>query len=467
MIKNAPALTDYHIIALIDRMAKNSTIKPDFFDSVDSSLLTENDLSGFVQGYCALLFRIDLAKNRIEYLNDYKLESLGGQSSLLLKSPEFSRKVIDERDYPAFEAYIRSIYATKDNATIFRVKNHDNTVSWLRVSGCPNSFEPGFYIGMLEDVSGSVTSIEQIIDEDSDQQTMLAMFDNPVFLVDFENKSILSQNSAAIELFGYSIDEFRNLKFSNLYHPGFKGEMIRIIEEIVFEKKWDGKILFRRKNKKEFLGKVTLRYLRVGEMMLLRVSIYSVERGQHQNQTESSRAIYSNLSDKKKKHVKMLLSKIKPISDIKDSLELFLENPFANEKYDGILYSNILLKKGEIVVYGAGKPFEKLPFGDSFSYEGTIAENIEQYKLDYLIVDDTMASIKAIDWALFIPYGIRSYFAKPFYERNVLRSVLILCSTKPNMFSEDKLEEYSLLDVPFIKGLKNWRKASRFRKPKK
>jgi hypothetical protein len=66
--------------------------------------------------------------------------------------------------------------------------------------------------------------------------------------------------------------------------------------------------------------------------------------------------------------------------------------------------------------------------GEMYSYEGTIAQDIERFKLDYLIVDDTLDSIKAIDWALFIPKGIRSYFARPFYGRGALRAVMILCS---------------------------------------
>ncbi len=109
--------------------------------------------------------------------------------------------------------------------------------------------------------------------------------------------------------------------------------------------------------------------------------------------------------------------------------------------------------------------FKNLKFGESFAYEGTIAENIEQYKLDHLIIENTMNSIKAIDWALFTPHGIRSYYAKPFYERNVLRTILILCSKEPNAFSEKHIRDYDLLSEPFIQGLKNWRKACR--RPKK
>ena len=93
-------------------------------------------------------------------------------------------------------------------------------------------------------------------------------------------------------------------------------------------------------------------------------------------------------------------------------------------------------------------------------------ENIDRFKLDHLIVENTFASIKAIDWALFIPHGIRSYFAKPFYERRTIRSVLILCSEQNNHFSTAHLEEYSLYYMPFQKALKNWRAAQKNRRRK-
>ena len=443
-----------------------SNIITEYFESAHSSLLSETDLLNCLRGLPALLFRIELAKNRVEYLNDFQLETLGEKTFLLLKNPHFSQEIIFEEDYPIYEAYIRSVHGADNSSAVFRVNNPDGTFSWLKLFGSPNAFDPGFYLGMLVDITPDMTMIEQMKEREAEQQTMLDMLDNPVVLVDITDKNIISHNSAAHELFGYSIDEFRKLKLSDLYHHGFKSEMIKIFEDIIFDKKWEGKILFRRKNQSRFWGKATLRSLKIKEKRLLRISVYGVDSADISRQASGNRTVVTDLPDSKKQYVKMLLSKVEPISDIKNSLELFLKNPFDSEEFDGIIYSDILVKKGQVIVYGVGAPFKNLSFGLSFSYEGTIAENIEQYKLDHLIVDDTMSSIKAIDWALFIPYGIRSYFAKPFYERNVLRSVLILCSKKPNVFSEDKLDDYALLDEPFIKGLKSWRKAARVKKIK-
>lgn len=441
-----------------------SDIIDDYFELAHSSLLSETDLLNSLRGLPALLFRIELVKNRVEYLNNFQLEVLGEKTFLLLKNKNFSREIIFEEDYHIYESYIRSIHDSRNTSAIFRVKNNNGSFNWLKLFGSPNAYDEGFYLGMMVDITPNVAMIKQMDEEEEEQQAMLEMLDNPVVLVDITDKSIVSHNIAAHELFGYSMDNFRKLKLSDLYHPSFKGEMTKIFEDIIFDKKWEGKILFCRKNQTRFLGKTTLRSLKIKGKRLLRISVYAVDSADLKNQSGILGNNMASLPKSKQQYVQNLCSKVEQLSDIKKTLELFLKSPFDNEEFDGIIYSDILIKKGQIIVFGAGKAFKNLPFGDTFSYDGTIAENIEQYKLDHLIVDDTMSSIKAIDWALFIPYGIRSYFAKPFYERNMLRSVLILCSKKTNVFSEEKIADYALLDEPFIKGLKNWRKASRIKK---
>ncbi len=443
-----------------------SDILNDYFESAHSSLLSETDLLNCLRGLPALLFRIELVKSRIEYLNDFQLEVLGEKTFLLLKNQNFSREIIFKEDYHIYESYIRSVHAGGNSSAIFRVKNMDGNFSWLKLFGSQNAYNTGYYLGMLVDITPNVAMIEQMNKEEEEQQAMLEMLDNPVVLVDIADKNIVSHNTAAHELFGYSMDEFRKLRLADLYPTGFKGEMTKVFEDIIFDKKWEGKILFRRKNQSRFLGRATLRSLKIKEKRLLRISVYAVDSADIKDPSDSTNSKVSKLPDTKQQYVKTLISKVEKLSDIKKTLELFLKTPFDIDMFDGIIYSDILIRKGHIIVYGAGDAFNNLPFGDAFSYDGTIAENIEQYKLDHLIVDDTMSSIKAIDWALFIPYGIRSYFAKPFYERNVLRSVLILCSKKTHVFSEEKLEDYALLDEPFLKGLKNWRKASRIKKVK-
>lgn len=435
--------------------------KKDIFDSSASRLISEDDLLNYVKGLPALLFRVEMARNRIEYLNDCNLAGLGENTFQLLNNKNLAKEVLFEEDIYLYDNFIHALRESEQALTVIRIKQVDNGLRWIKLIGKPNSYNPGFYLGMMVDITDSIKLIEDMTLKEDEKQTMLEIADNPVFLVDIKTKNVVSHNAAAQELFGYSFDEFRQLNLVNLMHPAFAGDMAEILEEIIFEKRWKGRMLFRRKGNTRFLGEVSLRSLKIKEKRLLRVSVYSFdiitkEKSKSERQKENL-----SLTESRKLYVNSLNEKIQAVSDIRRVLEIILGNPYSGTSFDGIIYSDIQIKKDRVVVYAAGDTFFNLKFGESFSYEGTIAENIENYKLDFLIVEDTMSSIKAIDWALFTPYGIRSYYAKPFYERNVLRSILILCSKEPDAFSEEKIPEYNLLDSPFTKGLKNWRKARR------
>jgi len=147
-----------------------------------------------------------------------------------------------------------------------------------------------------------------------------------------------------------------------------------------------------------------------------------------------------------------------------DRIETVLQALFEHQgasRIDAVMFSDIHARKNRVYVYSHGQPFVNLPQGKVFPYEGTIAENIVNFGLDHLIVDDTLDSIKPIDWALFIPAGIRSYLAKPFYRGQSLRSVLIFCSMIPQRFSETGIQEFEFMYGPFLSGLKQWRKSMR------
>lgn len=437
-------------------------IKQDYFESSFSSrIISENELFNFVKGMPAMLFRIEMIKKRIEFLNDYQIEGLGEKSFLLLKDRQFSREIIFEDDYHLYESFIHAMMEAQEATTIIRIKRGEEHVRWIKLKGTPNVYNPGYYLGMIVDVTDSIALIEEMNRKEDELHTRLEMVGNPVFLVNMEDRKIISSNAAASDLFGYSYDQFRRLSLNDLLHPKTRGDVGMILEEVIFDKKWEGKILFNRKGNIHFLGKTSLRSLKIKERLLLRISIHEFDPEEKQEIPGRKKAGKPVLSDSRKQYLATMQQKLSSISDLTTILETLLKNPYKGQIYDGIIYSDIQIKKGAVIVYGAGEIFRNLKFGESFAYEGTIAENIEQYKLDHLIIENTMNSIKAIDWALFTPHGVRSYYAKPFFERNALRTILILCSTKPNAFSEEKIKDYDLLNEPFIKGLKNWRKACR------
>jgi hypothetical protein len=437
----------------------------DNYISIHSKQLSGDDLLNCIKGMPALLFRIEIAKNKIEYLNDYQIDGLGSNTFLLLKNKTLSKEMILEDDYAYYQSFIKATQQAKASKIIIRLKTSNGEIRWIKLKGSPNSYNPGFYLGVMMDITSSVELVNNIVKEESEKLAMINILDNPVVIVNLETKEIISNNNAAHELFGYSINEFSKLKLNDLYHKGYAREMNKVLENVIFDKKWEGKVFFRRKSKDRFLCNTCMRTFRIKNKILLSVSIYSVEVSSSEQNTAEQNYLSENYSATENKYIQDLLKKVSSVSEIKNILDLFIKNPLPGLKaFDGIIYSDIQVNKDKVIVYSSGTGITNPPFGELFTYEGSIAENIEQYKLNYLIVEDTMASIKAIDWALFIPAGIRSYYAKPFFERNTLRSILILCSHKTDTFTDSYIDQYDLLSKPFSKGLKNWRKLQRTKK---
>jgi len=438
----------------------------EIFESIPTGIITKDELFNFIEDFPALLWRIDIIKNKIEYLNSYKIKGLGSKSGLILQNIDFSKRIILKEDLHLLERFMRAVRNGETAATIFRIKNKDDHIIWIKVTGTVNRKNPRFYLGYMLDVSDTVGIVQDTLEKDADIEAMVELVSNPVILVDPYDKKILAHNIAARDLFGYQAGEFSKLKFSDLYHHSIKNHINRIYEEIIFDKKWEGKLSFLRKNNSPFIGEVVIRSLFFRGIRVFRVFIDSVSVDDKDIRmfvlTPGDEVTSSDPANKN--YIKKLMEKLRDESDMSSILQIMLDNKHGNMNFDSIIYSDIYAKKNKVVVYTAGKALSPMKQGEVFPYEGTIAENIDRYKLDYLIVEDTFSSIKAIDWALFIPHGLRSYFAKPFFDRKVMRTVLILCSEQHNMFSDQYVADYALLYKPFLLGLTNWRKAKKNKK---
>jgi len=438
----------------------------EIFESIPNGIITKDELFNFVEDFPALLWRIDIIKNKIEYLNSYKIKGLGSKSGLILQNIDFRKRIILKEDFHLLEGFMRAVRNGETAATIFRIKNQDDSITWIKVTGTVNKKNPRFYLGFMLDVSNTVDIVQDTLKKATDTEAMIELVNNPVILIDPYDKKILAHNIAARDLFGYQAGEFLKLKFSDLYHHSIKSHINRIYEEVIFDKKWEGKLTLERKNNSPFIGEVVIRSLFFRGFRVFRVSIDNVSVDDEANRMFSfTLGNEVNSSDTtKQNYINQLMEKIRDESDMSAILQIILDNQYGHMNFDSIIYSDIYARKNRVVVYTAGKALSPIKQGEVFPYEGTIAENIDRYKLDYLIVEDTFSSIKAIDWALFIPHGLRSYFAKPFFDRKVMRTVFILCSEKRNMFSDQYVVDYSLLYKPFLLGLTNWRKGKKNKK---
>ena len=433
-------------------------------ESVPIGHLSTEELIDFINAFPALLWRIDLVKNKIEYLNAYRIEGLGANSGLLLQNSELRREVVVEEDIYLIEEFMQSVRKAETAATLFRLKSDGGPARWIKLTGVSNPRTPRYYIGYMLEATQTAHIVQAISESDAELEAMIELTETPALLIDPLEKTITAHNAAARDTFQYKPVEFNGLGFSEIYDPDSDRLVQRIYEELTFTRKWEGRLVFRRKNRSVFSGDVTMRRLFLKGRRLYRVSIHGIhvnEQGVNGSSNLSQEA--TPAQEALRLQSQRLIKKISPVKNITHALQIMLDDQWGENRFDAIIFSDIYAKKNRVVVYTAGGPFKSLPQGDTYAYEGTIAENIDRFKLDYLIVENTFASIKAIDWALFIPHGIRSYFAKPFYERRVIRSVLILCSEHNNYFSAAHLDTYALYDAPFLKALKNWRAAQKKR----
>ncbi|MFH2125066.1 MAG: PAS domain-containing protein [Pseudomonadota bacterium] len=419
------------------------------------------DLKEFINDFQALLWRVEVTRSRIDYLNDWTIPALGKRTKRLLKDPELRKEIILKEDLHLFDEFMDKVKQGRQASVVFRAKAPRGDPVWLKLIGTPSSRDPELYSGFLLEVTDTAQSVSSILEKSQLAQVAIEQADYPVLLLDFEDKKVAAVNSEALALFGYSLNEFRSLSLSELYPPLNVGEINHISERVLFDRQWSGSLQLLRKNREPFLAEAEVRLINYKSRRLMRLSLLRIHQNREAAWETGALERTKTKQTARDRYSQALKEKLRDLSDIHDILQVFLDNPLEGVPCEGILFSDIYGKKGKVVVYYAGEVFKGMKQGEVFSYKGTIAENIQRFKLDHLIVDETMDSIKTIDWALFIPKGIRSYFAKAFYTRGVMRTVMILCSTKPSSFSTAQLPQYAKLYKPFELGILNWRRAKR------
>ena len=427
----------------------------------DQHTLFNGDLSYEDLFYClseipALFWQIETVKNRIEYINNYKLPGLGDRSTLFLKNMNFSKEVILEGDFDTFEAFMKSARDRRPSVSIFRIKLADGTIQWLKISGWPDPHRSAYYMGYILEITDIVFSLRALDTGGMGVEDEISLFDNPVLLISFSEKRVIAGNRAASELLGYSFEEIKSLNMEDLFEKNLNLYINSIFEEIIFHRRWDGELSFHDRAQRIFSGDVAIRPInREGKnflwVSLNNIIIKPVPAATAQQEFPGLRP-----------DLRPLLPAMKDAAsagDMMEMLNILLLNQPDKSLADSILYSDIHIDEGKVVTYGVGPSFKSLEAGKEYPYEGTIAENIMKYGLDKIIVDDTFQSIKPIDWALFIPCNVNSYYAEPYFEEGILRTVLIYCSSRKGVFNEENSHFYNSLYPLFYEGLKLWRKA--------
>lgn len=413
----------------------------DIGKTMKGAAIPMEDLRSFVDDFPALLWRIEIARSRIEFLNDHQLHPLGDSARLFLKNRAFRKQMLLPEDAHLLDRFLDAVSEGRTMATVFRVYTPADSIMWLKLTGAVNSSDPRYYYGYLLDVGDTVDVIREIEKSEAASRMRIDKMPTPVLLMNHQSLRLRQANAAASNLFGLPSAANGRLPHLSEIAPNVIDSLGAILNDLPSQP-WKGVLEFQTTQGEPFKAEATLHWVPWKQTALVRIAVTPITNDK-------------SGSGKRARNVQAAFS---GAPDLAAMLAQALEHPEISKRCNAIMLSDIHVRKNIVQVFGAGTPLADMPPGEEFSYRGTIAEDIDRFNLDYLVVDDTMDSIKPIDWALFIPRGIRSYFAKPFYDRDGLSTVLILCSTEPGRFSDLAPDSLDGVLAPLNRAIRALRK---------
>lgn len=393
------------------------------------------NVAAWAAHFPGLIWTIEVPRSRLEIVKNWRHQDLGENTALLLKDASFRRRYILAEDLLQLIEFWEALAAGIPASALFRLSAKPR--DWLFLQGWPEDATNWFYHGTLQYAPEYLLPEENGTDGGHWPQCR-SVAKYPVLLIDPADGAVVARNQEAIALLGG--DHAKNgLSFESLVPRGVATTARSALEAASSEGVWGGALTLKLPSGLTVNSEMRLTAAPVGNRQLVRLSFLNAA-GQRRSPGDGRRPVPGSPAD-------ALVRAVSRAPSLREALDLMLAShePHA---FDGIIYSDIHADKGNVTVYGAGKPCADM-WGQTFAYEGTIAQNIERHGLNYLVVDDTLDSIKSIDWVLFVPRKIRSYFARPFYRQNRLRAVLILCSVHPKAFSLADAENYEVLAPAF------------------
>lgn len=390
------------------------------------------DFSLWASGFPGLLWEIEHRRSRIRLLNGWTLPSLGENTSRLLKDAQFRRKVVMKSDHTLLGEFWEMVTSRQSAMVSFRLNENPHQAYLLQ--GWPGPDDPEKYFGMLKESVLPATFVAN--GTAGTCQLALGHAQYPVLVLSLEQKEIVTCNEAAQALFDGAARGGGDFMLEDIA-PGEMGEtLLRSCRHALEEEIWAGTLMLRSGS---------------GSILGSKVRISPCSTG-----TDIVRIALLNIPEKP---ASCSLAPCPEPEGALFSLKEGLQRLLARcPGVEGLMFSDIQSIRGRVEVYGVGRLFSSLSWGASHAYEGTIAQDIERFSLDSLTVEDTLDSIKSIDWAMFIPCGVRSYFAKPFYSAEGLHAVLIFAfaAPTPGGFGESAFRP---LYEPFARLVARWRAA--------
>ena len=375
----------------------------------------------------ALVWRADLVRNEISFLSETAIPGMEDIIPGLLQDAAGAESILAIQDREAFTRFHERMRQRLPVSEVFRVHGCDGLMRWLYILGTPDPEISFGYLGLVTECTGIANGILQRGSETGIAEH-IELFDNPVFMVECGSRRVFVANAPAREIFGIDLKN-KPVLLADIFSANADAYMRDIYERLLFSSAWNGLLTLNNAQGQTIVCMSRVRaYDRDGHSLLW----FSLSPRQPAKNTVAP------LNPSPGVEAGLVLA-----NDIRSLLGVLLDNHPPGHRVDAVMLSQIFIAEGRVVVTGVGQPFESVSDNDTHPYSGSIAENMVLFGLPHIIVKDTTKSIKPIDWALFIPKGIRSYLALPFYAEGVLRKVVIFCSTQPGNFDEAKLPAYS------------------------
>lgn len=406
----------------------------------------------WLKNFQGLAWQFNYAQSSLVTLNDWQHPLLGSNTERLIKDYSFRSQFLTSADLSLFNEFWDVLGSGSSATIMFTVHKVEKVQFLLHGWSDPDS---NAILGYLQ-VAPPVYTEEHAV---TSIHSLLFRASYPVFVMAYKSNQITGINASALKLFGYADHE----KCTNIGAKAlFTAASYKMVQKWLskgLSTTWAGNVSFKDSN-----GKIFLCHVRISpQENPAPLHSQSLEDNQAQ-QKQYSLLRFAFLEyrsqkshEKNNKQSSVLLNEIQNTHSLHDALACILN---AVPEADGIVFSDINARKGNVCVYGVGESFDQMPWGKNYPYDGTIAQVIEHHNHSYLVVDNTKDSIKVIDWALFIPYGVRSYFAKAFFFRGRLHAVLIFTSTKVNTFarcSQTGENSFHYIDAAFTSAIQRWR----------
>jgi len=397
-----------------------------------------------------LFWRLDLSKRTFMNLNDCSAGVLGVENYRFFKDRAYREKLLFPDDRILLDRAMASFKERIPVRSVFRVQC-DNTIYWYKLTGWPTS-DHRFYEGAVEEITEHIVWLKNIFDQQDQRLLQVAGENYPVALFAVQGQKLLDANNSFQQLLRIDLSSDIEYCLNALVEGDLK--LPQIFETLLLDRRLALELFLTTGNSLRIKAYCQFEYFVHDGKEYIRLALI----GQVAQP-------YETVSKIEKQVIKPQISAICADLTQCDSIDAMLERIYQEQglfpDMDVIMFSDIYARKNKVMVYSWGDMQEPLGAGSQFPYTGTIAENIEKENLEYLIVDDTQSSIKAIDWILFVPRGLYSYVAKALYVRGAMRTVLIFCSRKKNAFSEDQMADVTSIATAFHQQLKQIRKGNK------